>query len=284
MTTADRLCLLAILAHPDDESFGPGGTLARYAAEGVDVHVCIVTDGAAGSYDPALLEGFGSLTERRAEELRRAVSILGATLHTLQYRDSGMQGTPDNDHPESLLQAPLQEVACQLARIIREVRPQVIITHDPTGGYFHPDHIKVNQAVDLASELAATAGACVDETLAPWKPGRLVWTAMPRTWIRWMIRLMRLARKDPRKFGRNADVDLTRLGTADDEIHFRVDIRDYLETKLAAGAEHASQGGNDVPWRRVPGWLQRRLFGIESFTLAGPREQRQSSDLFDGLR
>jgi LmbE family N-acetylglucosaminyl deacetylase len=284
MTTADRLCLLAILAHPDDESFGPGGTLARYAAEGVDVHVCIVTDGAAGSYDPEFLEGYGSIAARRAEELRRAVDVLGATLHTLPYRDSGMQGTPDNEHPQSLVQAPLREVACRLAAIIREIRPQVIITHDPTGGYFHPDHIKVNQAVDLAWDSAASAGACGDATLPPWQPGRLVWTAMPRTWIRWMIRLMRLARKDPRKFGRNADVDLTRLGTADEEIQCRVDIREHMATKLAAGAEHASQGGNNVPWRRIPRWLQRRLFGVESFTLARPREQWRSSDLFDGLR
>jgi LmbE family N-acetylglucosaminyl deacetylase len=284
MSMAGRLCLLAILAHPDDESFGTGGTLARYSAEGVDVHVCIATDGAAGSYDPELLEGYGTLAERRAEELRRAVAVLGATLHTLPYRDSGMQNTPDNNHPDSLFQAHIAEVACRLVRLIREIRPQVVISHDPTGGYFHPDHIKVNHAVDLAWALAGTTDACGSDMPPPWSPDRLVWTAMPRTWIRWMIRLMRLARQDPTRFGRNGDVDLTRLGTADEDLHFRVDVRDFLDTKLAASAEHASQGGNSVPWRRVPRWLQRRLFGVESFTLARPREPWRSSDLFDGLR
>lgn len=100
-----KKALLAVLAHPDDESFGPGGTLARYAREGVDVHIAIATDGAAGS----VAEGYETAREQlatvRAEELKKAVNILGATLHNLGYRDSGYIGDPANQHPAAFIQA-----------------------------------------------------------------------------------------------------------------------------------------------------------------------------------
>ena len=108
------LRLLGIFAHPDDESFGSGGVLAKYAAEGVDVHVCIATDGAAGSADAEMLEGYNSLAERRAEELKAAVAVLGGVLHQLSYGDSGMEGSAENQNPDCLVQAPLDDVAKKL--------------------------------------------------------------------------------------------------------------------------------------------------------------------------
>jgi len=152
--------LLAILAHPDDESFGLGGTLARYARQGIEVQVCIVTDGGAGVHDPhALQEGQApTLARLRLQELECACGVSGVHLHTLDYRDSGMEGAPENDHPDSLYQADLDDVAHELVRVICQTRPHVVITHDPSGGYFHPDHVKVNRAVRRAWASLGDAG------------------------------------------------------------------------------------------------------------------------------
>ncbi len=95
--------LLAVLAHPDDESFGIGGTLARYAAEGVEVHVAIATDGVAGSVASGYEHTLNDLIAVRQQELAAAVDILGVTLHTLDYRDSGYIGDPANGHPEAFI-------------------------------------------------------------------------------------------------------------------------------------------------------------------------------------
>ncbi len=279
-SSGEKLVLLAILAHPDDESFGMGGTLAKYAAEGIETHVCIATDGAAGSTDEKFLEGYESLAQRRAQELQNAVQVLGATLHLLGYGDSGMEGSPDNQNPDSLVQAPLDEVACRIVRLMREVRPQVVVTHDPTGGYFHPDHIKVCEAVNLAWERVNDPAAYPELGLPPWQPTRLFWPVFSRRWLRWFIRFLRLIRQDPTHFGRNKDIDMTRLGVPDEEIHTHIDVRPYLEVKGEAGRQHASQQG---PPTRMPGFLQRRLFGTESYTQAQPASPRATRDLFEGL-
>ncbi|MGB0385451.1 MAG: PIG-L family deacetylase [Ardenticatenaceae bacterium] len=295
----ENLTLLGIFAHPDDESFGPGGMLAKYAAEGVEVHVCIATDGAAGSYEPGLLEGYKNIAERRADELKNAVAILGVRLHKLPYRDSGMEGSLDNNHPDSFYQAPLDEVAGHIVALMRTIRPHVVVAHDPTGGYFHPDHIKVNQGVSRAWELvneptysppplapAILGGQNMAGVapLPPWQPLRLYWTAFPRTWIRRFIRILRLLGKDPTRFGRNNDIDLTRLGTPEQLIHTRIDITDYLDVKLEASRQHVSQDGGNSPWMRFPDFLRRRLFGKESFTQAQPPAPIIKSDFFEGLR
>lgn len=284
MPTDSPLRLLGIFAHPDDESFGPGGTLAKYAAEGVEVHICIATDGDAGSYDPEHLEGFSTIAERRAQELKGAIKVLGATLHTLPYRDSGMEGSEANLHPDCLVQAPVDEAARHIVALFRTVRPHVVVTHDPTGGYFHPDHIKVNEAVSVAWQRTNDPAAYPDLGLAPWQPSRLFWTAMPQTWIRRVIRLLRLFRKDPTRFGRNGDIDLTRLGTPDEQIHTRIDVRNYLRIKDEASSHHASQGGGRMSWLPLPGFVYRRLFGTEPFTQAHPPSPLARHDFFEGLR
>ena len=281
--------LLGIFAHPDDESFGPGGTLARYAAEGVDVHILIMTDGAVGSVDPEATDEVENLAEVRTKELQRAVDALGATLHQFHYRDSGMAGTEANEHPHCLLQADRFEVVGRVVRLIRELRPHVIITHDPTGGYFHPDHIRVNEIVTYAFQLAGDPSAYpeqLDAELSPCKPQKLYYTALSRTFIKWAIRLFRLMGKDPTKFGRNGDIDLTRLGTPDEMIHARIDTRDYLETQTRASAAHRSQGGGPGFQRFLPDFVVRRLFGQDSFIRAYPAPvpgTRIEQDLFAGV-
>ncbi|MCB0077480.1 MAG: PIG-L family deacetylase [Anaerolineales bacterium] len=284
MSARQPLALLALYAHPDDESFGPGGTLARYAAEGIDVHVAIVTDGAAGEADAAFLTGFPSLAARRSQELAAAGRALGVTMHELGYGDSGMEGSPANHHPDSLYQASLDEVACRLVALIRTLRPQVLLTHDPTGIYYHPDHIKVHHAVNLAWEWSGDRAFCQESGPEPWQPERLFWNVISDRWLKRMVRFLRLLRQDPSRFGRNGDIDLTRLGTADEEITTRIDVRDQLATKRAASAAHASQGGGDPLLRRLPLFIQKGFFGKEAFVQAQPAAPIQRSDLFAGLR
>ena len=176
--------ILAVLAHPDDESFGMGGTLALYAQRGVDVYLLCATRGEAGEIDPEYMDGFDSIAERRESELRCAAEQLGLTkTYFLDYRDSGMEHSPENQNPASLMQAPLEEVAEKISRLIREIQPQVVLTHDPSGGYFHPDHIKVHQAAWMAFHSAGDADKFpyqLENGLVPYQPRKLYYTAFPR--------------------------------------------------------------------------------------------------------
>jgi LmbE family N-acetylglucosaminyl deacetylase len=278
--------LLAILAHPDDESFGLGGTLARYARQGVQVHVCTVTDGAAGANDKeGTAKDMPSLAQLRRQELECAGQVLGIKLHTLDYRDSGMEGTADNQHPGSLYQADLDEVANHLVGLIGQIRPHVIITHDSNGGYFHPDHIKVHHAVRRAwvkLEETDTHAAPQAKGHGTWQPARLYCSVLPRSALKWFIRIQRLMGRDPRRFGTNRDVDLTQVGVPDDQVHARLDNGPYVAIKEQASACHQSQGGGGAQ-RLLPAPLRRRFMRYEYFVQLKPPDIRAHSDLFDGL-
>ena len=168
-----KLTLLAVLAHPDDESFGMGGTLALYAARGVDVHLVCATRGEVGEVAPELLKGFESVAKLRESELRCAVGVLGLTgVHFLGYRDSGMPGSLDNTHPNALAAQPLDTVAGKVVRYIRELKPQIVLTFDPIGGYRHPDHIAIQRATVRAFEQAGNPDFAV-ESLPVHVPERL---------------------------------------------------------------------------------------------------------------
>jgi LmbE family N-acetylglucosaminyl deacetylase len=260
--------LLAILAHPDDESFGPGGTLSRYASAGVEVHIAIATDGAAGSVAEGHEESHANLVEVRSKELDAAVAILGATLHRLGYRDSGMTADPANEHPEAFINADTEEAIGRVVRLIRQIRPHVIITHDETGGYYHPDHIMCWKVVTPAFHAAGDPNQ-YPEAGEPYQPQRLYYTAMPKRWIQFFSLIMRLRGQDPSQAGRNKDIDLTKLGMPNERIHARIDIRPTWEVKQRASAEHASQGGGGLT-RYLPRSLSKWLLGRELFMRAHP--------------
>jgi len=131
---ANKKTILAVLAHPDDETFGMGGTLALYARQGVDVHLITATNGDVGEVDANYLKGYKSIADRRIAELECAAKLLGISkLHFLNYRDSGMAGSPDNKNPKALAAQSIAKVAARVAHIIREIKPQVVITFDPIG-------------------------------------------------------------------------------------------------------------------------------------------------------
>jgi LmbE family N-acetylglucosaminyl deacetylase len=276
-------------AHPDDETFGPATTLARYAAAGVKVYCVCSTDGEAGTVDPEHLKGYSSIKELRSAELRCAVKALGmAGLHYLGYRDSGMAGSETNKHPECMAKAPLEEVTGRVVKIMRQLKPDVIITHDPGGGYGHPDHIATHRAV-VQAFYAAGDPRQFPEAGSAFQPGKLYFGVRPRGVMKLMVRLMPLWGQDPRHFGRNKDIDLVRAVSTEYPAHavIKLNKRD-VEMRDKAAACHASQGGGR-PMRGSPFWVLRMIDRIR-----GPRDYfyrvypsaadgHKEKDLFQGI-
>jgi len=275
--------ILAVLAHPDDESFGLGGTLALYARKGYSTYYVCATRGEAGTVDEEYMRGFSSTAEMRTDELMRAAQQLGLKdVFFLGYRDSGMPGMEENKHPDAQINHSIDEVAGRVVRYIRELKPEVVLTHDPIGGYKHPDHIHIHNATKLAFEKADDA-SFHPEAGSPFKPRALYYQVFSRGILRLSVRLMPLFGKDPTKFGRNGDVNLLELAEVDFPIHVRLDIRPVMDIKRKASAQHASQGGAQV--RR--GWmgLAAKIFGErEEYMRAYPPvangKHKVSNDLF----
>jgi LmbE family N-acetylglucosaminyl deacetylase len=259
-----------------------GGTLALYASRGVDVHLVCATRGEVGEVAPELLEGFESIAKLRESELRCAAGILGlAGVHFLGYRDSGMPGSPDNIHPRALAAQPLDEVAAQVVRAIRALKPQVVLTFDPLGGYRHPDHIAIHQATVRAFELAGNPDFTVD-SLPIYIPERLYFHKMPNGLLKFAVKFLPLIGKDPHKFGANGDIDLVPIAEVDFPTHALINIRSVLKKKEQAGACHASQGGGRIGGGII-GLLMHLFSGTESFMRAVPpvtKGERVSKDLF----
>ena len=277
--------ILAVLAHPDDESFGMGGTLAHYARKGNDVYLVCATRGEAGMMDPEHLGNFKTAAEKREAELRCAAQTLGLKeVFFLDYRDSGMPGSQDNNHPNAQINHPVEEVAGKVVKYIRELKPDVVLTFDPIGGYRHPDHIHIQKAATMAFEKAGDASFC-PETGSPFKPLALYYHLFPRGFLKWATRLMPLFGMDPRKWGRNKDIDLESLVEVEFPTHARIDIRDVVKTKREAGACHASQGG--ILMRRgLMGLATRALEKHEDYMRVYPPvigKTKVFKDLFEGI-
>jgi LmbE family N-acetylglucosaminyl deacetylase len=277
--------ILAVLAHPDDETFGMGGTLALYARRGVAVHLICATRGEAGDVGEAYLQGFRSKAECREAELRCAAMKLGlAGVQFLEYRDSGMPGSPDNQHPQALMNATVDEVAAKVVHTIRELRPQVVLTFDPIGGYKHPDHIAVHNATVMAFEMAGRAE--FQDGLSPYQPEKLYFQTIPKSLLRFTLRLMSLFGKNPRRFGRNSDVDLTSLvKDGDFPIHAVIDYRPVAEIKDDASQCHASQLWGPSLRSGPMRWAQV-LFGQKEHFMRAyppPKNGRLERDLFANL-
>jgi len=256
---ANNPVLLTVLAHPDDESFGMGGTLAHYARKGCDVYLVCATRGEAGDVDSERLQGFGSIAELRETELHCASEQLGLKgVFFLPYRDSGMPGSEDNRHPNAQINASVDEVAGHVVKYIRELKPDIVLTFDPIGGYRHPDHIHIHNATVLAFEHSADA-AFHPQAGLPFQPARLYFHTFPRWFLKVAVHLMPIFGQDPTKFGRNRDIDMKSIAVMNFPTHAKIDIRDVMEIKDAASACHASQGGMGM--RRGLMGLFVRLFG-----------------------
>lgn len=283
MSNLNKQSILAVLAHPDDESFGMGGTLAFYADRGVEVYLACATRGEVGEVGPEYLKEYTSIAELRESELRCAAGHLGLIdVYFLDYRDSGMEGSADNDHPQALVAAPVDEVAAKVVDIIREIKPQIVLTFDPIGGYRHPDHIHIHEATKLAFDLAGDAA--FERVLPPHKPQKLYYHTISKRFIRFAVNFIRLIGKDPSRWGRNEDIDLTQL-MVDFPIHAKINYKSVEKRKEAASYCHASQIGPTItggPFR----WLFRLLgFGSKDLFMKAyppPKDGEVEKDLFQG--
>lgn len=234
--------ILAVLAHPDDEAFGMGGTLAHYAKKGAEVTLICATLGEAGMVDPRFLQNGQTVAGLREQELRCSAEALGLKdVFLLGYRDSGMQGSPDNTHPQALAAQKLEDVVTKIAQYMRALQPDIVLTFDPFGGYGHPDHIRVHEAATqafhlLRSELPA-------QSARPF--ARLYYRVMPLGFLRAAIFMTRLRGKNPRKAGTNGDIDLVAIAAHRFPTHVHVNYRDSAKEQARAFACHVSQGGGE---------------------------------------
>jgi mycothiol S-conjugate amidase len=276
-TVAQKPCILVALAHPDDESFGVGGTLAYYASKGVAVHLICATRGEAGTVEEKFLEGYDGIAE-----LRCAAKALGlASLTFLDYRDSGMAGSEDNKHSQSLVNAPLEKVTAELVAHMRRRKPQVVITFDSVGGYHHPDHIAIHKATTEAFHAAGDASRFPKAGKA-FSPEKLYYNARSRRQLRWLVRVMPLMGQNPSKVGRNRDIDLRKLARdPDTPPHVTINYKSVDERKRAADACHASQLGG-FPRFSVLDIYFRLVGRRDTFTRAYPPtpDGYRAKDLF----
>ncbi|HYB89024.1 MAG TPA: N-acetyl-1-D-myo-inositol-2-amino-2-deoxy-alpha-D-glucopyranoside deacetylase [Streptosporangiaceae bacterium] len=296
MHAGDSRRLLLVHAHPDDESIETGATMAAYAARGAHVALVTCTRGELGEVIPpdlAYLAGDGGrLGEYRAGELAAACAALGVTDHRFlggpgRWRDSGMMGLPDNQDPRCFWRADVAEAAAELAAVIRDVAPQVVVTYDANGFYGHPDHIQAHRvtrrAVAVAADPAAAPGG------SPWRVAKLYATAVPRSVLAGAIRL---GPAPPAGFIEAGSVADLPFGVADEEVTTEIDGTAHLAAKTAALRAHATQIAVDGPFFALADMVGQRIGGREYYTLlagpggggargAGPHGREQ--DLFAGL-
>jgi len=278
----NNLSLLVVHAHPDDESTSTGGILAKYSDNGVRTVLTYCTRGEAGdilnpefvSPDPGL-----NITQIRAIELEKAVKVLDVeSVHYLGYRDSGMAGTPQNNHPRAFARADKQEATARLVEIIRRVRPQVMVTYNEKGTYLHPDHIMANRITLRAFEAAGDRDYQPGDGLDPWQPFRLFYTAIPLERIRRMYKII-IDQGQPPGF------DPEVLGTSDEKISAVIDVREFISRKLEALNCHQSQMNPNGIFRRMPQKMREEAMGYEHFECVRgcPPGNGKASDLFAGL-
>ncbi|MCC6803225.1 MAG: PIG-L family deacetylase [Anaerolineae bacterium] len=276
--------LLISYAHPDDESFGLGGLISRYVAAGVEVSLICATNGERGTVKPEFLDGHDSIASLRLAELDCAAEMLGLKhVVKLGYKDSGMMGSETSNDPDCLWQAPVADVTRRVVEVIRDLKPQVVITFNRYGGYGHPDHIAIQRATTEAFPLA---GDPTYETgQAPYASQKLYYTSISTAQVRLGVWITRLRGQDPRRLGRNKDFDLVAILDHIEPVHTLVNIRDYYDAWEEASACHASQLGGGG-WR-IPMGLRRVVAPNQALTRIFPapaRNRVDERDLFERVR
>jgi N-acetyl-1-D-myo-inositol-2-amino-2-deoxy-alpha-D-glucopyranoside deacetylase len=293
--------LMTIHAHPDDETVGTGGVMAKAARQGHRVVLVTCTGGELGEIIVPELntpENQRRLGEMRSAELAAALRILGVReWEFLGYRDSGMMGTAGNDDPRSFWRANLDEAAGRLVWLVRQYRPDVITTYNNYGGYGHPDHIRAHDVAVRAFDRAGDPDWYPEQLeagLEPWSPAKLYEQAIPTSLREAMTaRLEELGRRSPWTPPEDAgpeeqaafEAHLARMMLPDDRVTTWVDVGDVLPQKWEAIRQHVSQISEDGPFLALglEGW--RQVWRREAYIL---RESRVKTavpemDLFAGI-
>jgi N-acetyl-1-D-myo-inositol-2-amino-2-deoxy-alpha-D-glucopyranoside deacetylase len=284
--------LLLVHAHPDDEVISTGGIMTMYSERKALVTLVTCTLGEEGEVVVPELRHLASdrddtLGQYRVGELAASCEALGVKDHRFlggagRWRDSGMMGEPTNDRPECFWRADLPEATRELVKIMREVRPQVVITYDENGAYGHPDHIQANRVTVAAFELSADP-SYAPELGEPWQPAKLYYSAIPRSQFRNAMEALREQGVDP--------------GFGDDEPSFiiddelvttSIDVQAYMPAKVAAMRAHATQIAMDNAFYAMADGGPRAMFAHETFRLVrgelgATNAEGKEDDVFAGL-
>ncbi|MFH8988745.1 N-acetyl-1-D-myo-inositol-2-amino-2-deoxy-alpha-D-glucopyranoside deacetylase [Streptomyces sp. NPDC017940] len=295
MTEQPARRLLLVHAHPDDESINNGATMARYAAEGARVTVVTCTLGEEGEVVPPALAHLAAdredaLGPHRVGELGAAMRELGVADHRFlggpgRYRDSGMMGTEQNRRSGAFWSADIDEAAAHLVAVLREVRPQVLVTYDPDGGYGHPDHIQAHRVAMRAVDLAADPGFGADLGEAH-AVAKVYWNRAPRSAVEAAFLRLADALADSPFTAAAAVGDVPGL-TDDARVTTEIDGRAYGAAKAAAMRAHATQIEVHEPLFALSNGLAQPIFDVEYYELvrgeAGTVDGGRERDLFAGL-
>jgi N-acetyl-1-D-myo-inositol-2-amino-2-deoxy-alpha-D-glucopyranoside deacetylase len=287
--------LLAVHAHPDDETLATGGTLARYAADGrTAVTLVTCTLGERGEVIPRPLRHLtgAALGRHRRDELDAAAAALGLTDHRLlaggRWTDSGMTwvrpgiaGPAPDVGPDAFARADVEEAATELALVMAEVRPHVVVTYDPQGGYSHPDHVQAHRATMRAVELGALADPA-------WRPAGVFWVRVPRSWAE---RERTATDRPASMLVRDRHDPFPPVVVDDALVDVVVDVAPVLEAKRAALAAHATQIRVEGDWFALSDDVGQQVRDREAYQMApgyGEAARRPpatvGADLFSGVR
>ena len=269
--------LLLVHAHPDDEVINNGIVMAKYAAEGAHVTLVTCTLGEEGEVlVPALAhlaaDQQDALGPHRITELAAAMDALGVKDSRFlggpgRYRDSGMMGSPQNERENCFWRAQVDEAATHLVEVLREVRPQVLVTYDENGGYGHPDHIQAHRVSMRAADLAADPGFRPDLGVA-WSVAKIYWCAIPFSFLQAGIDALRAAGDTEFFQGAERAEDLGE-GVPDELITARIEAEEFIAAKLAGMRAHATQITIDGPFFALSNNLGQKIWGVECFRLVG---------------
>ncbi len=296
--------MLLVHAHPDDETIGQGATMAKYVARGTRVTLVTCTLGEEGEVLVPDLAHLASgqddqLGPHRIGELAQAMKELGVTDHRFlggpgRYRDTGMAYGEDGNAtaPQEIKdgtfwRADLREASNHLVEVIRELRPQVLVTYDDFGGYGHPDHVQAHRVAMYAAALAAVPSYRLDLGAA-WDIDKIYWGAMSESRLRDGLRALRATGDTTTFEGMDPEGPLPPFVTPDDQLSAMVEASDFAAAKIVALRAHATQITDDSPFFALSDNLGEEEWGIEFFRLAkgtrGPtNEDGLETDLFAGL-
>ena len=263
--------LLLVHAHPDDEAISTGGVMMKAKAHGHRVVLVTATRGEVGEiYNMDEESSRPRLGEIRTEELKAAGELLGVDrIEFLGYRDSGMVDTADNKDPRSFHQARLDEAAGKLAVLMREERPDVVVTYAEDGVYGHPDHIKAHHVTNAALDLLEREGL---------SPEKLYYTAIPRS-------MMEAFTKQMPEEAQRQNTNMRVAGTPDELVTTRVDVHDYVDQKRKAFGAHVSQNDPNSWFTTMASQIYELAFGTEYYQLVRgkPGSTLPEEDLFAGI-
>ncbi|MCA9883753.1 MAG: PIG-L family deacetylase [Anaerolineae bacterium] len=287
--------LLIAYAHPDDESFGSGGLIAKYVAEGAQVGYICATNGDMGTIPASMREQYNTVSEVRLAELQCATEVLGLDpVVCFGYKDSGMMNSASNQDPECLWygwQNQPDVLIKRIVQVIRDFRPHVIVTFNRYGGYGHPDHIAIQQATTQAFSLAGDSGYQLDGT-QPYAPQKLYYASIPGRLLKLYLRWMTLRGHDIRHMGVNKDLNYQAVIDNLEPIHTMIDVGAYFEVWDRAADCHVSQGRGRSSGTRgylasLPKPLRRLVsgkYGLTRIFPQPPQDRVDEHDIFAGVR